>query len=166
MTHLSRWIFFISFIFLLSASAFAVGDNVPGWLRQAASVNPPTYEKEVQAVVLQNEQQVALGNDGKIVTTENYAVKILTREGKSFAVASVYYLVSSGKVRDIDAWLIRPDGSTKSYDKKSVLDIISDPDDVYNEGRVKIIDASDDVDTGYIFGYTVISDRQTAFLSG
>ena len=78
-------------------------------------------------------------------------------------MASVYYLVSSGKVRDMDAWLIRPDGTTKSYDKKSILDIISDPDDVYNEGRVKIIDASDDVDTGYIFGYTIISEDQPLF---
>ena len=159
----SRTFFLILFASVFSANAFAIGDGVPAWMRQAASVNPPTYEKNVQAVVLLNDQQVALGNDGKLVTTENYAVKILTREGKSKAVASAYYLVSSGKVRDIDAWLIRPDGTIKSYDKKSVLDIISDPDDVYNEGRVKIIDASDDVDSGYIFGYTIISEDQPLF---
>ncbi len=163
MTQIMRWIFSISFIFLFSAGAFAAGDNVPGWLRQAASVNPPVYEKNVEAVVLQNEQQVSLGNDGKLVTTENYAVKILTREGKSSAVASVYYLVSSGKVREMDAWLIRPDGTTKSYDKKSILDIIADQDDVYNEGRVKIINASEDVDTGYVFGYTIVSEDQPLF---
>ena len=132
-------------------------------MRQSALTNPPVYEKSVPAVVLYNEQQVVLGNDGKIVTTENYAVKILTHEGKSTAVAHAYYLVSSGKVREMEGWLIRPDGSTKSYDKKSILDIISDPDDVYNEGRIKIIDASDDVDTGYIFGYTVVSEDQPLF---
>ena len=33
----------------------------------------------------------------------------------------------------------------------------------YNEGRIKIIDASDDVDTGYIFGYTVVSEDQPLF---
>ena len=132
-------------------------------MRQSALTNPPVYEKSVPAVVLYNEQQVVLGNDGKLVTTENYAVKILTHEGKSSAVARAFYLVSSGKVREMEGWLIRPDGSTKSYDKKSILDIISDPDDVYNEGRIKIIDASDDVDTGYIFGYTVVSEDQPLF---
>ncbi len=56
----------------------------------------------------------------------NPPTKVLTREGKNFAVARAFYFVSSGKVRDIDAWLIRPDSTTKSYDKKSVLDIIAE----------------------------------------
>ncbi len=164
MNLFSRSIFTVFLAALLCTSAFALVDNSPpSWMRQASSANPPVYEKDVPAVVLHNEQQVALGNDGKLVTTENYAVKILTREGKTFAVASAYYLVSSGKVRDIDAWLIRPDGSTKSYDKKSVLDIIADKDDVYNEGRVKIINASDDVDAGYVFGYTIVSEDKPLF---
>ena len=158
-----RPFFLVLLTTLFFTNTFAASDSVPSWMRQASEVKLPTYEKDVPAVVLQNEQQVALGSDGKLVTTENYAVKILTREGKSSAVASAYYLVSSGKVRDIDAWLIRPDGTIKNYDKKSVLDIISDPDDIYNEGRVKIIDASDDVDAGYIFGYTVVSEDKPLF---
>ncbi len=158
----SRSIFAFFFTIALFTGVFA-GDGVPAWMRQAATATLPTYEKDIPAVVLQDEQAVNLGGDGKLVTTENYAVKILTREGKSFAVARAFYLVSSGKVRDMDAWLIRPDGSTKSYDKKSILDMIADPDDVYNEGRVKVIDASDDVDGGYIFGYTIISEDAPLF---
>jgi hypothetical protein len=61
------------------------------------------------------------------------------------------------------AYLIRPDGTTKKYDKKSVVDIISDPDDVYNEYRVKLIDATADVDTGFVFGYTVVSEDTPLF---
>ena len=49
---------------------------------------------------------VSLNNDGVQVTTENYAVKILSREGRRHAVAMALYLVSSGKVRDIEAWLV------------------------------------------------------------
>ncbi len=159
MTRLSRLIVSICFVFVLFASAFA-GDSVPSWLRQAASVNVPGYEKEVHGVVLFNEEQVTLGSDGKLVTTENYAVKILSREGREYASAVAFYLVSSGKVRDISAWIIRPDGSSKEYDKKTVLDLISDPDDVYNEGRIKVIDATADVDTGYIFGYSITSEEK------
>ncbi len=69
--------------------------------------------------------------------------------------------MSFSRVRDINAWVIRPDGAVKEYDKKSVLDIIADQDDVYNEGRIKLIDASADVDTGFIFGYTVVTEDNT-----
>jgi transglutaminase-like putative cysteine protease len=44
-----------------------------------------------------------------------------------------------------------------------VLDIISDPDDVYNEYRVKTIDARNDVDAGFVFGYTVTSEEVPLF---
>jgi Domain of Unknown Function with PDB structure (DUF3857)/Transglutaminase-like superfamily len=150
------------FTICLFANAFA-DDSVPNWLRQSTSLTVPTYEKDVPAVVLHDEQQVTLGSDGKLVTVENYSIKLLNREGRGFAVARAYYLVSAGKIRDIEGWLIRPDGSTKYYDKKTVLDIISDQDDVYNEGRIKVIDASDDIDTGGVFGYTIVSEDSPLF---
>jgi hypothetical protein len=157
-----RILFFITLFTITSVSALA--DNPPpNWMRQAASSSIPTYEKNVKAVVLYNEQQTTLDTDGKLVTTENKALKILTREGRKEAVALAFYLVSSGKVRDITAWLIRPDGSTKEYDKKTIIDQISDQDDVYNEGRLKIIDGSNDVDAGYVFGYTIVSEDKPLF---
>jgi len=163
MNIFSRLVFSFLFLFLLSANALAIVDDAPTWLRQAASVQPPTYAKDVPAVVLHKEQLVTLDSDGKLVTVENYAVKILTREGKREAVALAFYLVNFGKVRDINAWLIRTDGSTKEYGKKSVIDQISDPDDVYNEYRVKIINASSDMDSGYIFGYTIVSEDRPLY---
>jgi hypothetical protein len=158
-----RLIVSISFVFLLFINVSASGESVPNWFRQAASRGVPTYEKDVPAVVLHDEQQVSLGSDGKLVTTENYAVKLLNREGRNFAIARAFYLVSVGKVREIEGWLIRADGSTKIYDKKTILDVIADPDDVYNEGRIKVIDASGDVDVGYTFGYTIVSEDAPLF---
>lgn len=148
---------------LVFMSATALADDAPGWLRQAAGTAVPAYEKTVEAVVLHNEQTVNLDSSGKLVTTENYAVKILTREGRREAVAIAFYLVNFGKVRDMQAWAIRPDGSVKTYGKKEIIDRISDPDDVYDEGRIKIISASGDVDTGYVFGYSVTSEDTPLF---
>jgi len=164
MIQFPRLIYSSFFIVLLFTSAFAnAGDSIPNWLRQAASTNPPTYARDVPAVVLYNEQQVTLGSDGKLTTTENYAVKILVREGKPVAVATAFYLSSFSKVRDMNGWLIRPDGSSKEYGKKDILDVIADQDDVYNEGRLKVIDATGEVDTGYIFAYTVTSEDTPLF---
>jgi hypothetical protein len=148
---------------ILSFSLPAFADDPPAWLKQAASANLPPYDKDVPGVVLLDDEQVSVEGDNKIVTTDNWAIKILTREGRRLAVARGAYLVSSGKVRDINAWMIRLDGSVKHYDKKFIVDMISDPDDVYNEGRVKFIDGSDDVDIGYIFGYTIVSEDTPLF---
>ena len=153
----------IALCFLLGLSITAAADDAPAWLRQAASASVPTYEKDVPGVVLFDERTMSVSSDGKLVTTENYAIKILTREGRTLAKARNYYLVSFGKIRDIFGWVIRGDGTTKLYDKKSVVDIIADQDDIYNEGRLKVIDASGDVDVGYVFGYTVVSEEVPLF---
>jgi hypothetical protein len=151
-------------IFLVALLGWTIlADDAPAWLRQAASVSTPAYEKDVPAVVLQNEQLVTLNNDGKLITTTNYAVKILLREGKNFAIGRALYLVSSGKVREIEGWLIRSNGTVRDFDKKSIIDIISDPDDIYNEYRVKVIDASDEADVGIVFGYTVVTEETPLF---
>ncbi|HEY0658485.1 MAG TPA: hypothetical protein VGD05_08420, partial [Pyrinomonadaceae bacterium] len=60
-----RLIILFSFVFLLFTDVTIAGDGVPNWLRQAASANAPTYEKDVPAVVLHDEQQVSLSSEGK-----------------------------------------------------------------------------------------------------
>lgn len=147
---------------LISVTAFADG-GAPAWLRQAAAANTPAYARDVPGVVLLDSQEVTLDGEGRLLTTENYAVRILTREGRGLARAQAFYLMSFSKVRDINGWIVRPDGSVKEYDKKMVLDVISDQDDVYNEGRLKVIDASDDADAGFVFGYTVVTEDRPLF---
>lgn len=155
---------FCLFCLTLFVSQTVLADDAPpAWLRQAASVNSPAYQKDVPAVVLHDEQQVTLTSDGKLVTVTNYAVKLLLREGKSLAVGRAVYLVSSGNVKEIEGWLIRPDGTTRNYNKKTVIDMIADPDDIYNEYRMKIIDASEEAGAGYVFGYTVVSEERPLF---
>ena len=160
--RLSHFVLLISILCFSTAAAFA-GDTPPNWLKQAAAVQVPSYEKDVPAVVLHHEQNVTLGSDGKLTIVTNYAVRLLVREGRRYAVASAFYLVSSSNVREIEGWLIRPNGTVRNYDKKSVIDRISDPDDVYNEYRIKYIDASDEADAGYVFGYTVTTEERPLF---
>ncbi len=149
--------------FLLAFSNALAGDNAPAWLQQAAAIRPSSYDKDVKAVVLRNEQQVTLDGNGKLVTIDRYAVRILTREGRREAAAVAFYLSNFSQVRDMEAWLIAPGGSVKSYGKKEIIDRISDPDDIYDEGRIKIIDASSDADVGYVFGYTATTDDKPLF---
>ncbi|HXF43490.1 MAG TPA: DUF3857 and transglutaminase domain-containing protein [Pyrinomonadaceae bacterium] len=146
-----------------SATSVLPDDDIPSWLAAAQRMQIPSYPKNVKAVVLLNEQNVAVSNDGKLVSTKNYAVKILTREGKDEAVAIAYYLKSASKVTNLDAWVIRPDNTVKRYKKTDIADQISDPDDVYDEGRVKLINAEGDVDVNFIFAFTATIEETPLF---
>jgi hypothetical protein len=160
---LSRIIYIFLFISYLNLQILAAGDEPPSWLTALKSTQTPTYEKDVPAVALHDEQTVTMDSEGKMTIVTNYAIKVLLREGKGLALARASYLVSSSRVREMNAWLIRADGYTKKYDKDKIIDIIADPDDVYNEYRLKIADASDDADVSSIFGYTVVTEEKPLF---
>ena len=146
---------------LMNASAFA--DEPPAWLRQAATTTLPTYGKDVHAVVLHHESRKTIEEDGKIKTTTWWAVKILSREGRRNAIAIESYNTGSGKVKEMRAWLIRPNGQTISYDKNKATDMALAENDVYNDARLKKISAVDDVEPGCVFGYEIITEEREVF---
>ena len=159
---LSR-ISFGAFVLLVSAAS-ALADGPPAWLTQAASVPTPVFEmKDVPAVVLLNDERVSIASDGTLVRTLHYAVRILVREGRDEALARAVYHSGSERVRSINAWLIPRGGSPKAYGKKETIDSILASNDLYNEGRVSYISASDQADTGDIFGCETVIESKTVF---
>ncbi|CAN5454265.1 hypothetical protein BH10ACI2_BH10ACI2_11580 [soil metagenome] len=150
----------LTFLTAMAAAATVADESAPAWLTQAVKSTAPAYQKDVPGVVLHKEETVNVASDGLMTVTTYYAVRLLTREGKRWAAANAVYLQSSSKVKDIRAWLVRTDGTAKFYGKDRTLDSVSDPDDIYDEYRVKSIDASDDADVGMVFGYeTVVEER-------
>jgi hypothetical protein len=146
-----------------TASARAAGDDVPTWLTQAGSLTLPAYDKDVEAVVLLDNNTITIGDDGRVMKTYNFAIRILRHEGRDRATASVVYIPETGKVKELRAWLIRPTGEVKRYGKDDVVDLAGAPNDVYNEYRVKHISAEDDADAGMLFGYTYTSEDRSVF---
>lgn len=147
-----------------SRSAASAGDDVPAWLRQSAASSAPAYEKDVPAVVLHDESTVTVGDDGRITTVNTFAVRVLTREGRAYADAVEHYDADSGgKVREMRAWLLRPDGSVKKYGKDETLDLATDLEQVYNETRKRVISAQDDADVGAVFGYYAVTEERPFF---
>ena len=153
-----------SFLWLVFTNSPALaGDDVPSWLRQVSSANSATYAKNVPAVVLWDESRVTVDDDGKVMTMDFYAVRILTREGRGEAVAKRVYNTDSGKVRDMRAWMIRPAGDVKKYGKEHIVDVAIADNDVYNEARAKLILGSEDAEPGAVFGYEVTSEERSVF---
>ena len=153
----------LSFIAASPAAGSVADESAPEWLKQASKNSVPSYQKDVPGVVLHKEESVNVAPDGLMTVTTYYAVKLLTREGKRWAEANALYLRSSSKVKDIRAWLIRPDGTIKSYGKEKTIDSVSDPDDIYDEYRIKSIDASEDADIGMVFGFESVVEERPLF---
>src|SRR5215475_8268117 len=158
---LKRLIACLSALLLMSAVAFA--DEPPPWLKQAASASLPAYGKEVHAVALHDESRKTVEEDGKIVTTTWWAVKILSREGRGYARASEGYNTGSGKIKEMRAWLIRPTGEVKAYGKKETMDVSPAENNVYDDLREKWISAADDAEAGAVFGYEIVTEEREIF---
>jgi len=153
-------IFFSAVLF--ASSVFA--DDPPQWLLEAARQGVPTYSvKDVPAVVLRNEENVTVSSDGTVVRTTRFAVRILIREGRDEAVARNVYQTDSEKIRDLNAWLIRRSGQPKNYGKKDTIDMALVSNDLYNEARVKLIDASEEANEGDVFGFETVSEEKKIF---
>jgi transglutaminase-like putative cysteine protease len=158
-----RFLVLIGVLMVSFASARASGDDAPAWLRQAANLTIPTYDKDVTAVVLVDDGTISVGDDGRIVKVYNFAVRILRRDGRGYAQARVGYVPESGKVKELRAWLIHGDGEVKRYGKDETLDLAGTPNDVYDEYRFKRITAGSEADAGMVFGYTYTTEDRTVF---
>lgn len=160
-----RWKLLALIILLAAvpAAARAAADEAPAWLQQAAKLPAPAYEKDVPAVVLHDERRVTVNEDGRVTTVSTYAVRILLREGREHATAFEFYQNDAGKVKELKAWLIRAAGAVKKYGKDETVDAVEDPNDIYNQSRLKMISASTDADVGAIFGYQSTTEERTIF---
>jgi len=141
----------------------AVGDETPQWVQQAAAIKVPAYDKDVPAVVLVDESFTTISADGRINEVYNYAVRILRREGRDYAIGHAGYIPDVGKVKEFRAWLIRPGAETKRYGKDESVDVAGDLNDVYNEYRMKSISAKDAAEAGSVFAYSYTLEDRSVF---
>jgi hypothetical protein len=152
-----------TFLLLLATVVNAAPDDTPAWVTQAAAIKVPTYDKDVPAVVLVDEQTKTVDSDGKTVQLTNFAVRILLREGREYAGGSAGYNPDVSKVKDFQAWLVRPNGQVKRYGKDDTLDVAADLNDVYDEYRLKKISATSEADTGMVFAFSHTIEDKSVF---
>jgi hypothetical protein len=148
---------------LVFASPVFAGDDVPTWLRQAATTTAPTYDKDVAAVTLHDEARVTVDESGKVVTVTTHAVRILSRDGRGEASAVTVYNTDSEKVKDMRAWMLRPNGQVIKYGKDQTIDSVVDDNDVYDEARRRVISGKDDAEPGAVFGYEIVVETKDIF---
>jgi transglutaminase-like putative cysteine protease len=159
-----RFVATLFFLLLVAVTTPAASfDDTPPWVLQATALKVPTYDKDVPAVVLVDESITTIDAEGRVSEVYSYAVRILKREGRGYAVGRVGYLPDIAKVKDFRAWLIRGAADIKRYGKDQTLDIAAVDNDIYNEYRRKEIAAVSDADAGMIFAYTFSREDRSVF---
>ncbi|HEY2962057.1 MAG TPA: DUF3857 and transglutaminase domain-containing protein [Pyrinomonadaceae bacterium] len=155
---------FLAMLFLVAPASAAVSvEDTPAWVQQAAAIKVPTYDKDVTAVVLVNERTTTVDADGRLNEVVNYAVRISQRAGREYANGHVVYATDGGKVKELRAWLVRPNSQTKRYGNDDAVDVAGALNDVYNEYRVRSISATDDAEVGTVFAYSYSREERSVF---
>lgn len=151
-------------LLLLSAPAVAAEGTAPEWLTQAARSPLENYSSKVDAVVLLDEGSTVVDGTGKKLRRQRYAVKALTDAGRSRARASVAYYIGAGKVKNLRAWLITPSGNVKVYGKKEIVDTTLGSGSVFEDIRVRVVDARLDALPGSVFGFEAEEEDRSIFM--
>jgi transglutaminase-like putative cysteine protease len=136
--------------------------TAPDWLRQAAAATLTPAQSSAPAIVLLDERLVTVALDGSMTTRHVYAAKVNSREGRRAGSLGEVYLTDTGRVVSAKGWIIRASGAVQDIDKRGVVDLALTGNDVYNEARLRLVDAGDP-EPGMIFGAEIISEGRSVF---
>jgi Domain of Unknown Function with PDB structure (DUF3857) len=142
--------------------ACAAGQDVPQWVRDAASVPAPVYPPKVASLVLLQEEQVTVDADGRLVMRERGAVRIL-QQGNHGTMAFRSYNVKSGRIREFQGWLLPPSGRPTVYPKSAVMDVALSTEYTYGEERARMLEPRGDLVPGCVFAWEIVEEEKTVF---
>jgi hypothetical protein len=145
---------------LLPAAAAAA--DAPAWLQQAARLPASALERGADAVVLQDDLQVTVSDDGRITRRRTYAVRVLTRDGADAAAVREIYSTNGGDVRTMRGWLL-VDGRVTELGRRETVDLALAENDIYNESRLRVLRVDVPLSGGVVFGAETEVSERTVF---
>jgi hypothetical protein len=132
--------------------------NVPDWLRAAAQEKLPEYTKETVAVVLLDDEQTVVKDDGEIETHYRIAYKLLRPEARKDYGYAVVHFNDQTKVSFFKAWTIMPDGREMEVKEKEVGEAGSN-DVLYSDYRFKYL-RFPEANPGSVVGYEYVQKHR------
>ncbi|MGH9684114.1 MAG: DUF3857 domain-containing protein [Candidatus Acidiferrales bacterium] len=134
-------------------------DNAPDWLRTAAQEKLPAYQNDPVAVVLLDDEQVVVKDDGEVEVRIRRAYKLLRPESrKRYSYASAY-CDNETKISSFKAWTITADGKEFGLKEKDASETGLSSDALYSDVRVKYL-RFPEANPGNVVGYEVIQRQR------
>jgi len=143
-----RSIIFLSVLVLVSLPAAA---SVPDWLRAAAQQPAKKYADDVNAVVLLNEAETTVKDNGDTVTHVRQVVKVLRPEGRGEAFQAVPFSDDT-RLNYMKGWSISAKGLEYEAKKDDVAEVSGGAGyEIYSDAKFKVMRIPG-VDVGTVVG--------------
>lgn len=127
-------------VVLLSVCAFAstrAFSVVPDWVRAAANQTTMPVDKDVNGIVMLDEQTTNVQDTGEVLTLERRVIKILRPEGRELARVHVFF-DNETKLKSFHAWSVTATGTEYEVKEKEFQERDLDGrDELYSDVRVK-----------------------------
>jgi hypothetical protein len=115
------------------------GDAAPDWLRAAAQEKLPEYPKDTSAVVLLDEAQTTVKDNGEIETRVRRAFRILRPEGvEQYGFAGMLFS-NDIKISFFKAWTITTSGAELEVKEKDAAERTMTSYELFSDLREKIL---------------------------
>lgn len=131
----------------------------PPWASAAAARSPSGDLGDADAVVLLSDLSVELAPNGRRTNRTRAVLRILKREGRTYARAAAVYIHPADKVVQLGAWLQNPGTHVRQFGRKQILDLALDPEALYSESRTAIINASAEALEGALFAWESVTEE-------
>ncbi len=136
-----------------------LADNAPDWLRAAAHQTLPEYPKDAVAVMLLDDLQTTVKDNGEIETRHRCAYKLLRPEARdSYGYAAVNF-DNETKLSFFKAWTITADGREMELKEKDAVEVSLTSFEVFTDERAKGIKFSA-ADPGNVVGYEYVQKHR------
>jgi hypothetical protein len=139
----------------------AAAVDVPTWLRQAAKESLPPVTPETVAVVLYDEQETTVQNNGEVETTYRRAYMIFRPAGKDLGTFGVHF-DNETKITWMKAWCIPKDGKEFEVKEKDAIETGAS-EEFYSDDRYKVLEIPAAL-PGNVIGYEYHQKRRPFFL--
>src|SRR3984885_1677943 len=134
-------------------------DTAPDWLRAAAHQTLPEYPKDTIAVVLLDEEQTTVKDNGDIETRHRRAYKLLRPEARDKYAYAFVQFNNDTKLSFFKAWTITANGQEMELREKDAVEFSLSSFEVFSDLRGKGIKFSA-ADPGNIVGYEYVQKHR------
>lgn len=137
----------------------AQADNAPDWLRAAAQDKLPNYPADTVAVILLDEQQTIVKDNGEIETRYRRAYKLLRPEARKEYGGVAVNFDKETKLSFLKAWTVMPDGRQIEVKEKDAAEVGVGDYELYSDARYKYLKFPE-ANPGSVVGYEYVQKHR------
>lgn len=139
------------FLFLLGLFPVAAHAGVPDWVRSLAQQPVKKYADDANAVILLDDQETTVRENGEIIEHQRLVFRILRPEGKHYAELPVFFDQET-KLNYLRGWSITAGGQEYEAKNKDTFERSVSTDEMFSDTKEKII-VLPGGDVGTVVGY-------------